>query len=492
MTSEEKTNRMNAEATIVASLAVPATAEAALATVRRFSLQPWMFVTPALREDFSRVMAYGPDSIGGRLMGHEECEVWASEDVTPYARAISTPPVDDVRGDMATRCFAAGAGRLMRSFADIPPPPSEAENPDALFRNGWARRGHFGLLVATSGVGKSVISTQDAIMWAMGRPGLVGSPPIRPLRVGMIQAEDDDTEMGWFRENHRMGFAAEGYSPDELDAAERAVTDFSRVFAGVPRGEFCATLDNALYARPQDVVILNPLQSYVDADISKNVELSDFLRTRLDPILKRHKVFMLCIHHTNKPPSAADRKGWGADAMAAYLGAGGAELVNYARSVTVVSPIEKPGADGFFWLYAAKRGRQCGWKTAAGAATVKRIIAHSAECVHWRVPDAEEVARVIGGSAPSAAAAGNGVENARALAEEVRRRGRVSLTELRSVARERYERKWAEDAVARLRATPAAYGLREMECASEGCGRPVTTLAAADFGVEDHVEELMP
>ena len=491
MTSAEQTNRMNAEATIVASLAVRETAEAALAVVRRFAVRPWMFAVAGLRADFERVMTYGSDATEGLLMGSQDVEPWASANIEPFARAIAMPVPDSKVGEFAVRIFENGGGRLIRSYADIPPPPNEADNPDALFRNGWARRGHFGLLVATSGVGKSVISTQDALMWAMGRPGLVGSPPIRPLRVGIIQAEDDDTEMGWFRENHRIGFAAEGYDAEELDAAERSVTDFSRAFAGVPRSDFCETLDCALAARPQDVVILNPLQSYVDADISKNVELSDFLRTRLDPVLKRRRVFMLCIHHTNKPPSATDRKGWGEDAMAAYLGAGGAELVNYARSVTVVSPIEKPGAEGFFWLYAAKRGRQCGWKTAEGASTVKKVIAHSSDCVHWRVPDAEELARVLGGTAPTASAAENGVDNARALAEAVKARGKVTRNELRDIAREMFGRKWADDAASRIKAQPEAFGLRTEEISGVD-HRPTTYFTAADHGVIDHTEELIP
>ena len=72
-----------------------------------------------------------------------------------------------------------------RTYADIPDPVPEKDNPDALFANGWGRRGHFALLVAPSGVGKSVITTQDIVSWVIGEQGLIGSAPIRPLRIAV-------------------------------------------------------------------------------------------------------------------------------------------------------------------------------------------------------------------------------------------------------------------------------------------------------------------
>ena len=98
----------------------------------------------------------------------------------------------------------------VRVYANIPEPMNEKDNPDALFANGWGRRGHFALLVAPSGVGKSVISTQLFVPWANGKPALVGSAPLNPLRLSLIQAEDDDTEMAEFRRDHRLGHLAEG------------------------------------------------------------------------------------------------------------------------------------------------------------------------------------------------------------------------------------------------------------------------------------------
>ena len=58
------------------------------------------------------------------------------------------------------------------------------------------------------------------------------------------------------------------------------------------------------------------------------------------------------VHHTNKAPSTSERKGWGTDEFAAYVGAGGAELVNWMRAMLVLMPT---GVPGWYTLIAAKR-----------------------------------------------------------------------------------------------------------------------------------------
>ena len=299
-------------------------------------------------------------------------------------------PTQDLRTD-EEKLFDA----TVRGYALIVEPMMEKDNPDALFANGWGRRGHFALLVAPSGVGKSVISTQLLVPWAMGRPGLVGSAPLAPLRIAIIQAEDDDTEMGEFRRDHRLGHQAEGLTLDEILAAEKKVMDWSPFFRGKTGDAFLRALEFALRRQPMDVVIMNPLQSYTEIDLNKNKEITEFLRNGLDPILVRFRVFMLCVHHTNKPNiDTAKGPAFGDDAMAAYVGAGGAELTNYARSVTFIRKCKPKecAVENSYFLIGAKRGNRLGWKDDEGNKTNKRIIAYSKDYIHWRVPTAEEIA----------------------------------------------------------------------------------------------------
>ena len=315
---------------------------------------------------------------------------------------IETPPTaveKDIRTEEEKNFFS-----LVRAYSDIPDPKPEKDNPDALFANGWGRRGHFALLVAPSGVGKSVISTQLFVPWSVGKQGLIGSAPLFPLHIALIQAEDDDTEIGEFRRDHRLGHVAEGWKLEEVLSAEKSVMDWSPFFRGKVGDAFLRGLEFALIKMPVDVVIMNPLQSYADIDLSKNKEVTEFLRSGLDPILSKYRVFMLCVHHTNKPQIDRTKGGaFGDDATAAYVGAGGAELTNYARSVTFIRRCtsKECKVENSFMIIGAKRGNRLGWKDASDRKTLHKIIAYSDDYIHWRVPSPEEIKAANEPAAPS-------------------------------------------------------------------------------------------
>lgn len=281
------------------------------------------------------------------------------------------------------------------TIAEIPEPPPESENPRALFNNGWGRRGHFALLVSVSGAGKSVLTYQTIYAWTLGRAGILGIEPVRPLKIGYIGCEDDAEELAEFRRSMRKGYTAQGWTPAEIANAESCVFDESAAFQGKTGGNFAIRLATVLAVRHYDLIVLNPLQGYTGFDLSSNAELSCFLRQHLDPVLKRHGTMMLAVHHTNKPPNAKDRQGWGADAMSAYIGAGGAELVNFTRAVMSLMPCEIRGEEkpGLYWIVGAKRGDRLGWRDADGQPVKKRLIAHSGNgLLFWREATDEEKA----------------------------------------------------------------------------------------------------
>ena len=97
---------------------------------------------------------------------------WANENgVTAEADA---PPVLDV----------TAAKRLDELVAHTPNDPSE------LLRNRFLCRGAGLLLVGPTGIGKSSLSMQDMILWALGRESFEIFPT-RPLKSLLIQAEND-------------------------------------------------------------------------------------------------------------------------------------------------------------------------------------------------------------------------------------------------------------------------------------------------------------
>ena len=164
---------------------------------------------------------------------------------------------------------------------------------------------------------------------------------------------------------------------------------------GLVGDSFLSYLAEAQRRDRADLLILNPLQSFAGCDLTKNNELSELLRSKLDPILRDVSAPCGCIivHHTNKiPTNGKERRDWLGDNSAAYAGAGGAELVNWARAVLTLRPHEK--ATGYYDLIGAKRGDRIGWKDADGKTTKIKTIAHTEGLMFWREVLPDELAAI--------------------------------------------------------------------------------------------------
>lgn len=349
-------------------------------------------------------------------------------------------------------------------LANIIDPMPEADNPAALFTNGWLRKGGGAFLVAPSGVGKSTWTIQAAILWAMGKPAF-GINPVRPLHVAIIQAEDDNEEVAHFRNHIGEGIETEG----GLDRNEIRAAMSERVMlcdmTGATGEVFIESLADMMKAHPEiDIVIINPFQSYFGGDVSHNVELTKYLREWLDPLIKPGRVGVLFIHHTNKPPKAKERDGWGTDVFSAYIGAGGAEIVNWARAMLGLVPVEN--ASGLFRLVAGKRGRRLGWTDGAGAKTLTRLIAHHDRLIFWRDATGAE-ADAVQGEGVKGAKRGNPAEDAQQLAI-VAQGTPQRMTTLRKHAAESFGRARGGRAFEHLKANPGAFSLETANAKMNG------------------------
>ena len=67
----------------------------------------------------------------------------------------------------------------------------DKELKNGLIEGGWLRRGQFSMITSTTGAGKSVLCTQMAISWTLGKE-CCGLKPLKPLKVWVIQSEDDE------------------------------------------------------------------------------------------------------------------------------------------------------------------------------------------------------------------------------------------------------------------------------------------------------------
>ena len=284
------------------------------------------------------------------------------------------------------------------TLADIPEPSEESSNPRALFKRGYLRKGGGIIAASVAGAGKSTFSLQCALHWVMGVP-CFGIEPVRPLKIAVIQAEDDIEELAMFRSNMRTGLATEGFTPERIDEAMRRLhirTDF----VGKTGRDFTDAIRDMQQADKYDLLIVNPLNSYFDGDISINKDATEFFRKLVDPVIKNPvtECGIFFIHHMGKPSKGKESTNWGKGAYSQYAIQGAAEVNNWARAVLIMIPFDK--APDFWTLTAAKRHKPLKWKDADGKDTKDRIIAYSKDCVYWREPDADEIRAAREGSKP--------------------------------------------------------------------------------------------
>jgi len=275
-----------------------------------------------------------------------------------------------------------------RPLSQMPHPPPEASDPNAVLKYRFLKKGGGALLIAPSGIGKSVFAVQASILWSAGLP-MMGIAPARPLRIAIIQGEDDDEDMAEFRDDI-IRELSKTVSPDVLKRACDSVTllDFTGKRGEAFLCEFKKAVDTGLY----DLFIVNPLHSYFEGDLSQAKDCSLFFRLGIDPIIKPDRAAVLFIHHTGKPPASHERRAWGLDTYSEYIGNGSAELTNWPRATLVA--VKHHHAKGYFVLSAPKRGVRLGWKNAEGLPTTVKYIAHGKDGIYWREATRDEVESV--------------------------------------------------------------------------------------------------
>lgn len=303
-----------------------------------------------------------------------------------------------------------------------------ANDPNALLGRRWLCKGGSAILVGPSGVGKSSLTTQFACCLAVGWP-FFGIPPVRPLKVLVIQAENDEGDLAEMLAGVRAGMGLDEWTDD---AAAVATLRKNLVFVRDTTHTGARFVDAAhrLIARHKpDVVFLDPLLSFVGGDISKQEVCSAFLREGLNPIAEATGVCWICIHHTGKPPSDKNaRAGWQSSDYA-YAGIGSSELTNWARAALTL----RQTGPGHFQLMLAKRGARAGATHPDGEPTTVLWLRHATDgTICWeqcQPPEGateDETGAPIGGAG---AAAGGGDGGRGAGGKPARRNGRPSATE---------------------------------------------------------------
>lgn len=279
---------------------------------------------------------------------------------------------------------------IARSIMDYATP--QPGDPGELLKYRFLCRGGALLFVGPTGVGKSACVVQAAFLWCLGKP-FFGIEPARPLRILMVQAENDDGDIAEMRDGVIHGLMQSGElsdtDPERIAGMIQVVCEDSRTGR-----DFGLILDRLLAKHHPDLVIVDPALAYLGGDALKQADVTLFCRNILNPVIHRHNVGLILVHHTNKPPRGDDKSdGWKAGDMA-YLGQGAADWANWARAVMAIL---SKGSHSLFELCLGKRGGRVRWGKEGQDGEWQKIyaksIAHSKEpgVICWREPDTKEM-----------------------------------------------------------------------------------------------------
>jgi len=270
-----------------------------------------------------------------------------------------------------------------------------ASDPSILIGNRWLSRGDIAILASTSGMGKSSLSLQAAVHWALQLPLFGGFHTTRPLRSLIFQAEDGEGDVAevFLSLKHAMKL-----SDSQLaDVRSRVLIVTDRIHRGL---SFRAELQRQIALHKPDLVWINPLLAFIGGDVNDSTDVGTFLREQLNSLNEPAQFAYVIVHHTAKPPKEKAQRQWN-EVM--YEMAGSADLTNAARAIL---SLQATGTEGEFNLIAAKRGIRAGLtrSVAQGAGfrqdpTSTITVRHSKErmdvggvslpVIHWeRGPDA--------------------------------------------------------------------------------------------------------
>lgn len=254
----------------------------------------------------------------------------------------------------------------------------------------WLRKGGSCILAGPSGIGKSSLGRQLAISWALGRD-CFGVQPSRPLKILMIQAENDMADLHDMDTGIYEGLGILDDSEAQAIVQKHLITNHNVADTGYT---FITSLQQLVLHHLPDLVILDPLLSFIGADISRQEVVGEFCRNWLNPILTSANVGLLAIHHTGKPPkeitpTRRTRPSLKTTSELAYQMMGSSELTNWARAVMVLNQLPDYGYELIF----AKRGKRAEARHPNGMQTDAVRLEHSRDGIYWiQINPPEEIA----------------------------------------------------------------------------------------------------
>jgi RecA-family ATPase len=162
---------------------------------------------------------------------------------------------------------------------------------------GFLEIGGFVMLIGTSYAGKSTLVAQISINLAIKRDWLFFKAE-RALRIMVVQAEDPkNKQIKMGRMYKRMGLNKDQIKLARENTAVLTIRDLQDY-------EAIAEIERHAVVFKPDVIIINPLTSYLGGSVYKDEVINRFLRVELTPMLDRLQASAIIIHHPPKPPTS--------------------------------------------------------------------------------------------------------------------------------------------------------------------------------------------
>ena len=224
-----------------------------------------------------------------------------------------------------------------------------SNDPDNLIGQRWLTRGSSMIVSGGTGIGKSSLMMQIVIQWALGKD-FFGIAPVKPLKIGVIQAENDKGDLAEAFQGVGFGLNLSGGDMKMLQQQLEFRTEAVRT-----GDQFLAYARRFIHKSKLDVIVADPLFSYFGGDLSDQGEVSVFLRNKLQPILQETKVAWIWMHHISK---AQRKDGEPMTTMElAHAGFGSSELANWAREIAVLAEVGQFKPRRFQLAFCKRGGR---------------------------------------------------------------------------------------------------------------------------------------
>ena len=207
------------------------------------------------------------------------------------------------------------------------------------------------LIIAASGIGKSVLAMQMAILFATGRD-LWKLKPHKARKVVLIQAENNFLDLVEPAQSITRILGLSETEKADLRKNFRVISDDTHSGEG-----FVRLLSSICDRYKPEIVIVDPLMAYIGGEISKQEVCTKFFRNGINPIIHKHNVGLIVLHHTGKQ-KAKDLKQFEANTDLEYLGIGSSDITNWARAVSIIMPSRHD--KNIYEFKYVKRGRRTG------------------------------------------------------------------------------------------------------------------------------------